>query len=122
MKKMNKVAGIVAVAIALSFLVVPTVSAGVIGSDGSYNAESIGVIGSDSSYNTESIGVIGSDGSYRTESIGVIGSDGRNNTQARGVIGSDGSYTIQTGRDGLWAVAFGVSPRLAGVLTRMGLI
>ena len=122
MKRMNKIVGIVTFAIVLSVFVVPAVSAGVIGSDGSYNTESIGVIGSDGSNNTESIGVIGSDGSYNTESIGVIGSDGRYNAESIGVIGSDGSNAIKAGGDGVWAAAFAVSPGLAAVLSRMGLI
>ena len=122
MKRMKKIVGVIAFAIVLSVLVVPTVSAGVIGSDGSYNTESIGVIGSDGSYNTESIGVIGSDGRNNTESIGVIGSDGRYNTGSIGVIGSDGSNAIQASGEGLWGMALNVSPRLASVLRRMGLI
>jgi hypothetical protein len=122
MKRMNKIAGIVAFAITLSVLVAPTVSAGVIGSNGSYATESIGVIGSNGSYSAESIGVIGSNGSYRTESIGVIGSNGNNNSESIGVIGSNGRHSIQAAGDGVWAAAFAVSPRLAAVLTRMGLI
>ncbi|TDI30039.1 MAG: hypothetical protein E2P03_09370 [Acidobacteria bacterium] len=122
MKSMKNIAGIIGFAVVLSILVTPVVSAGVIGSDGSYNTESIGVIGSDGSYNAESIGVIGSDGSYNTESIGVIGSDGNNHSESIGVIGSDGSYAIQVGGEGLWSVAFAVSPRLAAALARMGLI
>lgn len=122
MKKLNKIAGIIAFAVVLSVLVTPAVTAGVIGSNGSNTTESIGVIGSDGSNTTESIGVIGSNGSYSTESIGVIGSNGNSNTESIGVIGSNGSFSIQAGSGALWSAAFAVSPRLAAMLTRLGLI
>ena len=124
MKKLNKVAGIIVLTGIIAILVSPTAMAGVIGSDGRYSAESIGVIGSDGSTSAESIGVIGSDGRHSVKSVGVIGSDDRNQVRQAGVIGSDGNYYGVIGSDGkgMWSVALSLSPRLASLIMRMGLI
>jgi hypothetical protein len=124
MKKLNNVAGIIVLTGIIAILVSPTAMAGVIGSDGRNNVESIGVIGSDGSANAGSIGVIGSDGRYSAKSVGVIGSDGNNQVRKAGVIGSDGNYQGVIGSDGkgVWSVALSFSPRLASLIMRMGLI